>query len=129
MTNYPAIAFWIFVAAAVGLIVAAVFFLRSAIGASIITAASAHARIYAVAYVKGAVLILIAMISSFDEAFHPLTVEQAASLAWWDWAILFLKPVAAGCAVLVAFLDRSTQRATEAASGATRAPFPAQPTG
>ena len=108
-SNIAFLAFLIFVA---GLLVSVILFLRSAIGQKFITKASEHAQTYAVAYVKGGILMGIAMIASFDEAFHPLTKAQAENLAWWDWAILFMKPISAAFAVLVAFLDRSTQRAT-----------------
>lgn len=75
--------------------------------------AAEHARAYAVVYVKGSALVMLAMFSSFDESFRPLTREVADKQAWWDWAILFSKPMAAGLAVVVAFLDRSAERARE----------------
>lgn len=83
------------------------FFLRDALK-SIATQAKVHAQTFALAYVKGGALIIIAMLSSFEQAFQPLTAEMATHLSWWDWAILFFKPIAAGFAVLVAFLDKST---------------------
>lgn len=75
---------------------------------TLLEAAKAHAAAYAPAYVKGGALVLIAMLAAFEQAFQPLTVEQAAHLAWWDWAIRFFKPIAAGLAVVVAFFDRSS---------------------
>lgn len=81
-------------------------FLRSAL-AEVAAAAGVHAKTYAAAYVKGGALVLMAMIAAFDQAFTPLTVETAKALSWWGWAILFFKPVAAGLAVVVAFLDKT----------------------
>lgn len=105
------------------------FFLRGALF-NITTAAAEHAKIYAVAYVKGGALILLAMLASFDENFRNLTKEAAVLLPWWGWTILYLKPIAAALAVLVAFLDRSVQRGGEeaanlkAAKSGTAPPFP-----
>lgn len=95
--------------------------------------ASDHAKTYAVAYVKGGCLVLIAMGSAFKETFQPLTIEQANRMEWWDWAIAFFSPLLAGLAVLAAFLDRSTQRASEdkasedKAKALTAPPFQVQP--
>ncbi len=76
-------------------------------------AAKDHAKLYAVAYAKGGALILIATGASFDETFKSLTKMEAMDLPWWIWVSLFWKPIGAGLAVLVAFLDRSVQRALE----------------
>jgi hypothetical protein len=115
--NYPidssTIAFVAFVSAIVGVCVLAVLFIRSAIGASIVGAASAHARQYAVSYVKGALLMAIASIGAFKETFHAVTEDMTSKWSWFDWVISFSNPVAAAFAVLVAFLDQSTKRATD----------------
>lgn len=99
------------------------------------TIASEHAKIYAVAYVKGGALILIAAGAAFDTGFQALSPAFQATMTWAPYAIFFWKPIAGGLAVLVAFLDRSTQRASEEAANAkakrdgTTAPFPdADPT-
>lgn len=98
------------------------YFLRGALF-SVTSVAAQHASKYAIAYVKGSALIIIAMLAAFEQAFQPLTAELAARLSWWDWAILFFKPIAAGFAVLVAFLDKSASTATQPA-GTTTPPFP-----
>lgn len=114
-------------AACVLLMLAALgYFLRGALF-SISTQAAAHAKTYAVAYVKGGALITLAMLAAFDESFRTLTREAALALPWWGWALLFFKPIAAGLAVLVAFLDRSTQRAEQIKTGNTIPPFTPPP--
>ena len=75
--------------------------------------AKTHAQLYAVAYLKGACLILLAMGGTFKETWQPITSAQTVNWAWWDWAIHFLAPLLSGLAVLSAFLDRSMQRADE----------------
>lgn len=75
--------------------------------------ASVHAKDNSLAYAKGAGLITIGVLAAFDEAFRNLTKEQAAALAWWHWAILFFKPISAGGAVFVAFIDRSSSQQPE----------------
>lgn len=75
--------------------------------------AERHAKTYAVAYVKGGALVLIAAGASFDETFKGMTKAAAVELPWWAWVSLFWKPIGAGLAVIVAFLDRSAQRASE----------------
>ena len=82
------------------------------------TQAQVHAATYALSYMKGAALILIASGACFTETFGNLTPTEAAAWAWWDWAVAFWKPVAAGLATMVAFLDQSMGRAKdEAAKG------------
>lgn len=103
------------------ILIGAIWFLRGAIFA-VTSQAAEHAKTYAIAYVKGGALVAIAMLAAFEQAFHPLTTEMALKLAWWDWAILFFKPLAAGLAVIVAFLDRSVTRAKEE-KAATTPPF------
>lgn len=102
------------------------YFLRGALF-SITSVAAQHAKIYAVAYVKGGALILLAMFAAFEKSFQPLTSEHAAVLAWWDWAILFLSPITAGLAVLVAFLDKSKDRADQVAATMSTPPFQSSP--
>lgn len=82
-----------------------------------------HAKVYAGAYVKAGCLIAIAIGTTFKEVFQPVTVEQAATFAWWDWVIKFSAPLLSGLAVLSAFLDRSLQRLDEKKNG-TKPPFP-----
>jgi len=105
----------IFVGSFICVVLCAGYFLRGAIF-SITNIAAQHAKIYAVAYVKGGSLILLAMFAAFEKSFQPLTIDQAAHLAWWDWIILFLSPLVAGLSVLVAFLDKSKDRADEVAA-------------
>lgn len=81
---------------------------------SLIDQAAQHSKTYATAYIKAGCLILITMGNTFKETFQPLTVEMVKSFAWWDWVIKLGAPILAGLAVLVAFLDRSMQRADEA---------------
>lgn len=102
----------VFVALALLIVLGAARFFRASLE-EISGAAKEHAKLYAVAYVKGGALVALAMLASFDEAFRTLTRETAAGLSWWGWALLFFKPISAGLAVLVAFLDRSAGRATD----------------
>lgn len=74
--------------------------------------AKVHARYYALAYIKCFALVAIASGACFTETFWGLSKQEAAGYAWWNWAIAFWKPVAAGLATLCAFLDRSGQTAT-----------------
>jgi hypothetical protein len=112
-----------FTVGTLAIIVGVGYFLRGALF-SVTSQAAQHASRYAIAYVKGGALIIIAMLAAFEQAFQPLTAELAARLSWWDWAILFFKPIAAGFAVLVAFLDKSAASAPPA--GNTQPPFPVQ---
>lgn len=84
-----------------------------------------HAKLYVRAYAKGAALITISVISAFDESFRNLTTESAAAMSWWQWASLYFKPVLAGLAVLVAFLDRSVSEAKANPPHPTPEPPPA----
>lgn len=96
----------IFLCLVVALVGGLALFLRKAL-AEVAAAAGVHAKTYAAAYVKGGALVLMAMIAAFDQAFTPLTADAARALTWWGWAVLFFKPVAAGLAVVVAFLDKT----------------------
>src|SRR5690242_4238949 len=49
--------------------------------------ATKHVGSYAIVYVKGGTLILIAVGTSFKEVFQPITSTQAENFAWWDWVI------------------------------------------
>lgn len=102
------------------------YFLRGAIF-SISNVAASHAKTYALAYVKGGSLILIASFASFEQAYWALDPPFRDSMTWAPYMIFFSKPITGGLAVLVAFLDRSTQRATEEAGKATAAPFAPKP--
>jgi hypothetical protein len=116
----------------------ALYFLRDTF-AALSRVAAEHAKTYSLAYAKGAALIMIAMISAFDENFRTLTREAASGFPWWNWAILFLKPILAGLSVFAAFIDRSVQSAKDAKQGtttttttastssSTAAPFPKTP--
>lgn len=75
--------------------------------------AAQHAKLYAVSYIKGTALISIAAGAAFDQAFQSLSPIMQASMLWAPYVIFFWKPIAGGLAVLVAFLDRSFQRANE----------------
>lgn len=100
--------------------------LRGAVG-SIATQAAEHAKTFAAAYVKCTALVALAMGGVFVETFSTLSQETAARMAWWGWAVLMWKPLAAGLAVLVAFLDQSAQRAgakRDAEKGLSNPPFP-----
>src|SRR5687768_1240144 len=72
--------------------------------------AAEHAKTYAGAYAKGAALVAIAVLTSFDENFKALSPDVAAILPWWSWLALFFKPVIAGLAVYVAFVDGSIKK-------------------
>jgi cytochrome bd-type quinol oxidase subunit 2 len=101
-------------------------FLFAGIAEEIKGEARAHARYYALSYVKCFALVSIAMGACFTETFWNLTPEDAAAYAWWNWVILFWKPIAAGLATLLAFLDRSGQTATakkEKDATASKPPF------
>lgn len=82
------------------------WFLRGTV-VTLSNSAAEHAKTYSLAYAKGTGLILVAMISAFDENFRDLTADQAKAFAWWNWAIQFMKPILAGLAVFVAFIDKS----------------------
>ena len=97
------------------------YFLRATLS-SVASVASIHAKIYALAYVKGGALMLIAAGAAFDTGFAALSQTVQQSMPWAIYVIFFWKPIAAALSVLVAFLDRSSQRADEGSSKAT-APF------
>lgn len=121
--NYPLITF---TAISLVFFVLAGYFLRGALF-SISSVATSHARVYATAYVKGGALVMIAACASFEQAYWALDEGFRLSMTWAPYAILFSKPLTGGLAVLVAFLDRSTQHATEkeAKERAIVAPAPA----
>lgn len=78
---------------------------------SLIDQAAEHSKAYAMAYFKAACLILITMGNTFKETFQPLTAEMMSQFMWSDWVIKLGAPILAGLAVMVAFLDRSMERA------------------
>lgn len=116
---------WFFLASVAAVLALIVWFLRGAL-LGISSTAAEHAKTYAVAYVKGGALIFIAAGTAFDQGFSSLSASLQASMPWAPYAIFFWKPVAAGLAVLVAFLDRSIVRAKEE-KAATTPPY-IQPT-
>ncbi len=92
---------------------------------SVSSTAAEHAKIYAVAYITGGSLILIAAIQALASAWMLLPDEMKSAMPWVPYVIFFLSPIQAGLAVLVAFLNRSTQRAgEEAAKKNSVPPFP-----
>lgn len=101
------------------------YFLRGALF-SISTIAAQHAKIYAVAYVKGGALIAIAAGGAFGTGYQALPPPMQASMPWAPYVIFFWLPISAGLAVLVAFLDRSAQTATKDAQAVGLLP-PAAP--
>lgn len=109
--NSPLIAFSASVVVVLSLVI---FFLRGALF-SISSVAAAHAKAYALPYVKGGSLIMIAAFAAFEQAFWALDEPTRATMVWAVYFIFFSKPITGGLAVLVAFLDRSTQKATDEA--------------
>ncbi len=96
---------------------------------TLVNSSEEHAKSYTSAYVKCFCLIALAAGTTFKEVFQPITVEQAARFAWWDWIIKFSAPVLSGLSVLSAFLDRSLQRVDEdkaRRSGNTNPPIQTQ---
>jgi cytochrome bd-type quinol oxidase subunit 2 len=104
--------FYFFIALCLVLLGTVFYVLRDTVR-ELTQSAAAHAKDNSLAYAKGAGLVAIAVLAAFDEAFRNLTKEQAAALAWWHWAMLFFKPIAAGGAVFVAFIDRSAGQQPE----------------
>lgn len=72
--------------------------------------AAYHAATYSGAYAKGSALVAIAVFTSYDETFKALSTDVAAVLPWWGWLALFLKPIVAGLAVYVAFVDGTMKK-------------------
>jgi hypothetical protein len=122
--NYGNPFFWFLGILGLGF-VGIVWWLRDLID-EITKSATRHARANVGSYVKCGALMLTASIAAFDQAFHPLTTEQATKLAWWDWAILFFKPFAAALAVLIAYLQAPTT-GHEPAKPPTNPPFSTTP--
>lgn len=115
-----------FIAISLSILAGVCYFLRGTIQ-GITSTAAAHAKTYSVAYVKGGALILIAAGAAFETGYQTLAAPIQNTLQWAPYAIFFWKPIAAGLAVLVAFLDRSAQNATkeaEVAKGQTNPPIP-----
>ncbi len=122
--NYPLLTFGIVCAILLGFLG---WFLRGALF-SISSTAASHAARYSVSYVKGGSLIMIAAFAAFEQAYWALDPPFRDSMPWAAYVIFFSKPVTGGLAVLVAFLDRSTQRADETQKNATNPPFAAPTT-
>lgn len=125
--NYPLITFSV-----IGFTVLVLigYFLRGALF-SISSVAADHAKTYALPYVKGGSLIMIAAFAAFEQAYWALDENYRKTMEWAVYFIFFSKPITGGLAVLVAFLDRSTQKATEEAerakTGNTPPPFVPKP--
>lgn len=85
---------------------AALWFFRTTLKNLADTAAE-HSKVYALPYVKGGILVAIAVGNTFKEVFQPLTKAMVDNFAWYDWVIKFSAPLLAGLAVAAAFLDRS----------------------
>lgn len=66
-----------------------------------------HAKLNARAYIRGAIYVAIAVITSFKEVFEKLSSDVAMILPWWQWLIMFSVPVLSGLVTLGAFLDNS----------------------
>ena len=100
------------------------YFLRATLSA-VATVASIHAKTFAVAYVKSGSLMFIAASGAFATGYSALPPALQGSMPWAPYAVFFMMPMTAALSVLVAFLDRSAQRAGEekTASSSTTAPF------
>lgn len=101
--NFPFLAFIVIL---VGLIAWMCWLFWDALN-NVANAAAEHAKLHTISYIKGAALIAIGVGASFEAEFKDLSVDQSIAMAWWAWSIKFWKPIAAGLAVLIAFLDRS----------------------
>lgn len=124
--NGPLIGFLVSLAVILGVIG---YFLRGVLW-SISTLAAQHAATFSVAYVKGGALMFIAASTAFGSGYNSLDAAMKASMPWAPYVIFFCLPLSAGLSVLVAFLDRSGQRASEeqaAKKAATNPPFPVAP--
>ncbi len=73
----------------------------------------AHVKTYAIAYTVGGAIVAVAAGSQFEHSFYALKPEMQASMPWAPYAILFWKPVEGGLLALIAFLNRSIERAQE----------------
>lgn len=76
--------------------------------------AKEHAKNYAIAYVKFGALAYISASTAFCQAYAALPAGMQSTMPWAPYFIFFSQPAIAGLGVLVAFLDRSVQRADEA---------------
>jgi hypothetical protein len=102
----PSMGLYAFVVGLVVIVGGLGFFLRGMFS-QLAASAAQHASTYALAYAKGSALIAIAMFASFQETWGMVTASDVRLWQWWDYFIALTKPIAAGLAVLVAFLDRS----------------------
>lgn len=69
---------------------------------------------HALAYLKCLLGTVIAGGICFRETWQPVTIEQAANFAPWDWMIYIGAPGLAMLLYVNAFLDRSLERADKA---------------
>lgn len=113
--NTPFTWFLIFVA----LVASAVFWFARGVIAILSKQAAVHAGRYSGAYAKGSALVSIAVFTSYDETFKSLSPDVAAVLPWWSWLALFLKPIVAGLAVYVAFVDGTMKTIRDARTSET----------
>jgi hypothetical protein len=111
--NNPFVWFLIFVFVVWG----AVFIFMRPVLATLSKQAAEHAKLYAAAYVKGSALVAIAVLTSFGETFKALSPDVAAILPWWSWLDLFFKPIVAGLAVYVAFVDGTMKKIRDERAG------------
>lgn len=75
--------------------------------------AKTHAQIYAIAYFKCCIGVIIAAGITFKATWQPITLAETVNWALWDWMIHIGEPFLAGLLYIQGFLDRSVQRADE----------------
>ena len=98
---------FIFFIAVVALLLGGTLFLLRKTIAVLLNEMTEHAGAYALVYAKGAGLITIAMIASFEQTWLTITSAEFIAMPWWVILIMYSKPLAAGLAVFIAFIDRS----------------------
>jgi hypothetical protein len=103
--------YWFLGLFAVGL--AAVIYVFRGTWNSIANEMADHAKTYAIAYTVGGALIFIAAGTQFEQSYYALDGKMQDSMPWAPYVVFFWKPVAAGLTTLVAFLNRSIERAQE----------------
>ena len=89
-----------------------IFLLRGMLKGLSLHAAESVKR-YAPAFTKGAALVAIAALSDFVEIFEKLSSDVALVTPWWTWLCYLFGPVIGALTTLVAFMDRSLERARE----------------
>lgn len=75
------------------------------------TEVSAHLGKYSVAYLLAFLLAAAAGLQGFIEVFEKLTRAEWDARAWWQILALFAKPLVPVTATLIAFFNRSIERA------------------